>query len=72
MDEANVGLMCAVDIGKAAEALASAGIEIAQAVKDCATDASKCVQDIGTVGTDLANASTEVEAALKDCGNISS
>ena len=65
-------LMCAVDIGKAAENLAKAGIEIAKAVKDCASSASECTTDIGTTGSLLSSASQSVEAALKDCGNISS
>lgn len=65
-------MMCAVDIGKAAENLAKAGIEIAKAVKDCASSASECTTDIGTTGSLLSSASQSVEAALKDCGNISS
>ena len=40
--EDDFNLMCAVDIGKAAENLAKAGIEIAKAVKECGSSASEC------------------------------
>lgn len=60
---------CSADIEKAVLAITQAGIDIADAVDDCAdgfTDA--CNKDINSVLSDLTAATVDITAAVYDCG----
>ena len=59
---------CTSDIAKAAISVGKAGVNIAEAVSDCKSNATQCAEDISEAVANLGQASTDITDAVQDCG----